>query len=197
MFNKFTALLFFVFLLCCAFWVTYARRSLKTDPRPDPGKPVEESLVPDKPVPVISGIPLLDDHTDGAAETGVSPRFRPDQNDFYERSGLKTEATPGQIKRILTPLLADRQGSYTNLRDFMRSDDPTVVKVRSDWLAPYLSPNLPLPSLRINFARDTLTGEFRIIGGAADLFGSGFEAGYETDSEREEQRGVLQWKKSF
>jgi hypothetical protein len=101
------------------------------------------------------------------------------------------------LNRALPLVFSETEGSYTDLGGLFQSKAPAGVDLRSEWVAPYLFPDRNLPSLRLRVLQDPATGEFRLSGGSVALPGSSFEAGYETDLNREEQRGILQWRKSF
>lgn len=104
---------------------------------------------------------------------------------------------PDHFFRAATPWVLDRQGQYDRASDVFRSDEPTALELQSDWVALRLFPDQPLPSLRMRVQRDPESGEYQLIGGGIALPGTGWEFHYEEDPEREERRGVFQWKKSF
>lgn len=93
--------------------------------------------------------------------------------------------------------LVDRQGSYGRVSDLFRSQQDPSLELRSDWIFPGLFPERTLPSLRMRVSRDPESGEYRLMGGGIALPGTGWELHYEQDPDREERRGVLQWRKTF
>jgi len=101
------------------------------------------------------------------------------------------------LNRALPLVFSEPEGSYTDLGGLFQSKAPAGVDLRSEWVAPYLFPDRNLPSLRLRLLQDPVTGEFHLSGGSIALPSSSVEAGYETDLNREEHRGVIQWRKSF
>ncbi|MBI9020425.1 MAG: hypothetical protein JEZ10_04125 [Verrucomicrobia bacterium] len=101
------------------------------------------------------------------------------------------------IRKTGSKLLADKEGSYTNLTDVFRGNTAPSVELRSDWIAPYLFPGRPLPGLRMRVIKNPETGDYQLSGGALALPRTGLEAGYETELNSEEYKATLHWKKSF
>ena len=147
-------------------------------------------------------IPNAQPYTDEQSapnETPVTPTILrtapvPDLPGFSSRQENFPEML---INKALPKLLANKEGSYTNLTDLFKGDGSSSLDLRSDWMATHLFPNRTLPLLRMRINKDPLTGEYRISGGAIALPGTGIEAGYETEINSDERKATLQWKKSF
>jgi hypothetical protein len=99
--------------------------------------------------------------------------------------------------KALPKLIADKEGSYTNLSELFRSDGTVSVDLQSDWAARRLFPSRNLPALRVRIIKNPETGEYEPVGGALTLPGGSWEAGFEVDPARDENKATLQWKKSF
>ena len=126
------------------------------------------------------------------------PPYRKEiETGLFVTLGDRPSFTGRLLNRALPMVFSETEGSYTELEDLFQSKAPAGVDLRSEWVAPYLFPNRNLPSLRLRILQDPVTGEFNLSGGSVALPGSSLEAGYETDLNREEHRGVIQWRKSF
>ncbi len=154
------------------------------------------------PVPDSSGIPAAQPYLHGTSTPQETP---------FSRDILRTDPIPGLpafssrpkghpekiINKTLPKLLADKEGSYTNLTDLLNAKEPRTLDLNSNWLATRFFPNRTLPLMRMRVLQDPATGEYRISGGALALPGTGLEAGYEAELNSDERKATLQWKKSF
>jgi hypothetical protein len=117
--------------------------------------------------------------------------------DLPSFSGRRESLSANLINRALPKLIANKEGSYTNLTDLLKTGEPRKLDINSDWMATRLFPNRTLPLMSMRVIRDPDTGEYRISGGALALPGTGLEAGYEAEFNSDERKATLQWKKSF
>jgi len=146
--------------------------------------------------------PNVQPHTDKQSISNETPFTQtilrtapiPDLPGFPDRQENLTERL---INKTLPKLLAQKEGSYTNLTDLLKTGDPRTLDLNSNWMTTHLFPNRTLPLMRMRVIQDPDTGEYRISGGALTLPGTGLEAGYETGFNSDERKATLQWKKSF
>jgi hypothetical protein len=143
--------------------------------------------------------PITSNTSSSTVETGISkPRFfvesRPEQ---FIRSAREQPLPKRVLMKKLPELLAEKEGSYTNLNDLLKHDGTFSVDLRSEWATRYLFPGRSLPNLRVRISENPETGEYQPAGGALTLPGGSLEAGYEVNPETEESKATLQWKKSF
>jgi hypothetical protein len=118
-------------------------------------------------------------------------------SDLPSFSDRRESLSGNLINRTLPKLLANKEGSYTNLTDLLKTGEPRKLDLNSNWMATHLFPNRTLPLMRMRVIQDSDTGEYRISGGALALPGTGLEAGYEAEFNSDEHKATLQWKKSF
>jgi hypothetical protein len=91
-----------------------------------------------------------------------------------------------------------RQGSYTNFSNLFRNQNGEGgLTLRSEWFTPYLPGKRGLPDMSLRIIKNPKTGEYEAAGGNIGIPYSPLEAGYEVDPGTEEQKAVLQWKKTF
>lgn len=174
-----------ILLIAAAVLFGVHRRIMSTK-RPSRIKPVDIDLSPEfdgKPIGIPNRL-VFDD----PQEVG-DIRFSPSSS-----GGLKRLA-----KDSFYQYAEQRQGSYTNFSDIFRNQNGSGgLTLRSEWLSPYLLPGKDyVPDLSLRISKNPETGEYEPTGGLLGIPYSRLEAGYEVNPETEEQKAILQWKKSL
>ena len=185
--NKTIILMLFLLLLCGVLWFVHNPPPL---PQPETAAPETVELVQSASTSTVPS---------ATAETGFSkvPFFTGPLPDLSVNSGSGGPFREWVATKELSKLLADKEGSYTNLNDLFRGDGTFSVDLRSEWATRYFFPNRRLPGLRVRIIRNPETGEYEPAGGTLILPGGSLEAGYEVNPSTDENKATLQWKKSF
>jgi hypothetical protein len=153
---------------------------------PQPPPVTDFSRTPDEPKMPMSEAPFSRNFLQTEPLAGL-PGFSSHQESLSEKL----------VNKTLPKLLANKEGSYTNLTDLLTTGEPRKLDLNSNWMATHLFPSRTLPLMSMRVTQDPDTGEYRISGGSLAVPGTGLEAGYETELNSNERKATLQWKKSF
>jgi hypothetical protein len=202
--RKQTVILLFLLGLSLALFLSERPRPLCD---PVPAAPPKETEAPEAEQNELQAA-LPEETVPAAEKNGVvlspvqQPRFTEEEEHPIDPD-LRLKTPPGAAERVLSPttrILSRRfEGTEYSSSRFpsVFQGDTQGMDLHSKWLTARLFPDRALPALRLRIMRNPETGEYEPAGGSVGIPGTGLEAVYDAIPSTEEQKAILQWRKSF